>query len=461
MGKKMKKHFLLIAVLLLAVMAMAACTKEEPAQEESKAAVNVITTEELSSNIEDDSWVVVDTRLNDAYNGWKLEGVKRGGHIKGAVDFSANWLKVEKENKESILDEALEAKGIAKDKNIVLYDANGKDAAAVAQYLLGKGYENVYTYDVKQWAEDDSLPMEKYENYKNIVPASVVKDILDGKTPETFEEGKKVKMVEASWGEEENSYAKGHIPTAFHINTDVIEPPTKEEPVMWMMASDKELAQFALDYGFTKDDTVIVSGAEQMAAYRVALVLNYMGVDDVRVLNGGLGAWTAAGYEVETDSHKPEPVSDFGAQIPVNPDVIDTIEEAKAGLAKPEEFTLVDNRTWEEHIGENSGYSYHDKKGRVPGSMFGYAGKTDSYSLDYYRNIDGTMRNADEILGLWDEAGLDTSKHLSFMCGSGWRVAEIYAYSNVMGFENTSVFSDGWIGWSNGGNPIETGEPAK
>nr|WP_242943758.1 rhodanese-like domain-containing protein [Peptoclostridium litorale] len=435
---------------------MAACAKEEPAKEETNGAVNVITTEELSSKLEDDSWVVVDTRLNDAYNGWKLEGVKRGGHIKGAVDFSANWLKVEKENKDSILDEALETKGIAKDRNVVLYDANGKDASAVAEYLAGKGYENVYTYDVKQWAEDESLPMEKYENYKNIVPASVVKDILEGKTPETFEEGKKVKMVEASWGEEETSYAKGHIPTAFHINTDIVEPPPA-----WMLASDKELAQFALGYGFTKEDTVIVSGAEQMAAYRVALVLKYMGVDDVRVLNGGLGAWTAAGYEAETESHKPEPVSDFGAETPVNPDVIDTIEEAKAGLANPEEFTLVDNRTWEEHIGEISGYSYHDKKGRIPGSVFGYAGKTDSYSLDYYRNIDGTMRNADEILALWDEAGLDTNKHLSFMCGSGWRVAEIYAYSNVMGLENTSVFSDGWIGWSNGGNPIETGEPAK
>ena len=228
-----------------------------------------------------------------------------------------------------------------------------------------------------------------------------------------------------------------------------------------MLASDEELAQFALDYGFTKDDAVIVSGAEQMAAYRVALVLKYMGVGDVRVLNGGLEAWTAAGYDVETESHKPEPVRDFGAAIPANPNVIDTIEEAKAGLAKPEEFTLVDNRTWAEHIGESSGYSYHDKKGRIPGSVYGYAGKTDSMSLDYYRNIDNTMRNADEIMALWESAGLDTSKHLSFMCGSGWRVAEIYAYANTMGLENTSVFSDGWIGWSNGGNPTETGEPAK
>ena len=46
----------------------------------------------------------------------------------------------------------------------------------------------------------------------------------------------------------------------------------------------------------------------QMAAYRVAAVLSYIGVEDVRVLNGGLAAWTGAGYEVETTSNKPEPV---------------------------------------------------------------------------------------------------------------------------------------------------------
>ena len=211
----------------------------------------------------------------------------RGGHIEGAVDFSANWLKVDVEDKEKekTLDEALEVKGISPDKNIVLYDANGTDAKEVEKYLSEKGYENLYTYDVKQWAEDESLPMVQYKNYQRIVPASVVKDVLDGKTPETFAEGKKVKIVEASWGEEKESYAKGHVPTSFHINTDTVEPPPE-----WMLASDEVLSQFALDNGFTKDDSVIVTSESQMAAYRVAAVLSYIGVEDVRVLNGGLGS---------------------------------------------------------------------------------------------------------------------------------------------------------------------------
>ncbi|MDO6356020.1 rhodanese-like domain-containing protein [Caloramator sp. CAR-1] len=449
----MKKYFSLFLAILLTFFLFSGCSKQNQTK---TSGFNTISTEELKDKINDSQYVIVDTRINDAFNGWKLDGVKRGGHIPNAVDFSANWLKVDVKDKEKILDDTLKSKNITPDKNIVLYDANGKDAIEVANYLKSKGYNNIYIYDIKQWANDDSLPLEKFKNYHLIVPAAIVKDILDGKKPETFENAKTIKIVEASWGEEKDSYAKGHVPTSFHINTDLVEPPPA-----WMLASDKELEKFALDYGFTKDDTVIVTGENPMAAYRVAVVLRYMGVNDVRVLNGGLLAWKLAGYEVETKSNKPTPVKEFGAPIPGRPELIDTIDEVKAGMKKPDEFMLVDNRTWEEYIGKSSGYSYHHKKGRIPTAVYGYAGIGDSNSLQYYRNIDGTMRNGYEILALWKKAGIDTSKHLSLYCGSGWRVSEIMTYANVLGIDNISIYSNGWIEWSNNNNEYETGEPKK
>nr|WP_286312295.1 rhodanese-like domain-containing protein [Romboutsia ilealis] len=429
------------------------CSNEKENKDVADIEVKTIATKELQDKLSDDSWVVVDTRINDAFNGWKLDEVERGGHIKGAVDFSANWLTVDSKDKEKTLDKALETKGIEKDKNIVLYDANGKDAKEVANYLSEKGYKNLYTYNVADWAKDESLPMESYENYEMIVPATIVNDILDGKKPETFENSKNIKIVEASWGEESEAYSKGHVPTSVHINTDTVEPPPQ-----WMLASDEDLAKFANDYGFTKDDTIIVTGPDVMASYRVAVVLRYIGINDVRVLNGGNDAWTSAGYELETKSNKPVAGNDFGATIPANPDLIDTQAELKEML-KDSNNVLVDNRSWDEYIGKISGYSYHDKKGRIPGAVYGYAG-TSATTLEDYRNIDNTMRNADEIKALWKDAGIDTNKHLIFMCGSGWRAAEVLTYANVMGFDNASLYSDGWIGWSNDtSNPTETGEP--
>ena len=453
MIKKLSKKASLLSALVLTMALFAGCSNEKENQKVADIEVKTIATKELQDKLSDDSWVVVDTRINDAFNGWKLDEVERGGHIKGAVDFSANWLTVDSKDKEKTLDKALETKGIEKDKNIVLYDTNGKDAKEVANYLSEKGYKNLYTYNVADWAKDESLPMESYENYEMIVPATIVNDILDGKKPETFENSKNIKIVEASWGEESEAYSKGHVPTSVHINTDTVEPPPQ-----WMLASDEELAKFANDYGFTKDDTVIVTGPDVMASYRVAVVLRYIGINDVRVLNGGNNAWTSAGYELETKSNKPVAGNDFGATIPANPDLIDTQAELKEML-KDSNNVLVDNRSWDEYIGKISGYSYHDKKGRIPGAVYGYAG-TSATTLEDYRNIDNTMRNADEIKALWKDAGIDTNKHLMFMCGSGWRAAEVLTYANVMGFDNTSLYSDGWIGWSNDtSNPTETGEP--
>jgi len=460
MKKSFKISIFAILTSVLSTVLFAGCTTQneesQPSNSEVETSSNfeVISTEDLKAALEDDSYVIVDTRLNDAFNGWALDGVSRGGHIKGAVDFSANWLNVDVENKESILEEALKTKGIAQEKNIVLYDANDEDAKAVATYLSEKGYKNILIYNVREWADDSSLPMVKYENYHLIVPASIVKDVLDGKKPETFESASNIKIVEASWGEEDSSYANGHIPTAFHINTDLVEPPPT-----WMLGSSEELTEFALTHGFTKDDTVIVTSEYQMPAYRVAVVLRYMGVKDVRVLNGGLDAWKAAGYEVETTSNAPVPVEDFGIAIPANPQIITTLDQVKQNLENPS-FTLVDNRTWDEHIGVSSGYSYHDAKGRIPGSKFGHAGLSDSNSLDFFRNIDNTIRNQNEIMSLWKEQNIDLNSPLAFMCGSGWRAAEVLTYAQVMGLENTSLYSDGWIGWTlEEGNPIETGEP--
>ena len=451
-----KLFWILPLIILTSMLALSGCsTSSNEVEPVDNNEIKKITTEELSKNLSSEDWIIVDARDTNAFNGWALDGIKRGGRISSAVDFSANWLKVEVDNKDTLLQEELKTKNISNDKNIVLYDVNGKDAMDVATYLSSEGYENLYVYDFNEWINDDSKEMVKYDGYKWIVPASIVKDIVDGNKPETFENAGSIKMVEASWGETTESYDKGHVPGAIHINTDSVEPPPA-----WMLADDDTLLKVMLDNGISSKDTVIVSSEYQMAAYRVALVLRYAGVEDVRVLNGGIGSWTLAGYELETALNNPTPISDFGASFPSNPDIIDTIDEVKE-LLNSDGFTLVDNRTWDEYIGLSSGYSYHDKMGRIPGAKFGYAGKTDSNSLDFYRNIDNTMRNFDEIIALWNENGIDTNDQLSFMCGSGWRAAEVLYYANVAGYENVSLYSDGWIGWSNAGLPSETGEPTE
>lgn len=455
------KLLLIVLTLVVGVFFLASCSKEEAKNTESTSGIKTLTTEEVAKNIGQNNWVVVDTRENDAYNGWKLDGVKRGGHIKGATDFSAAWLKVDSKDKDKVLEEALKTKGILNDKNVVLYDANGKDAKEVAAYLQGKGYKNIYTYDVNEWANDDKKEMESYKNYQMLASASWVKDLIDGKNPEGYA-GKGYKVLEVSWGEEKDSpdyLTKGHIKGAIHVNTDDVE-----SGPLWNRKSDKDLIEFAKNYGINTDTTVVVYGADQAAASRVGVILKYLGVKDVRLLNGGTDKWISLGYEVEKTSNPKTPTDSFGADSPLNKGYIVDLDEAKNILADKDGSRLVDIRSWDEFIGKTSGYDYIKPKGRPAGSVWGHAGSDNSH-LEDFRNIDNTMRNKDEILAMWKDYDIIPDKRLSFYCGTGWRAAEVLLYADVIGIDKISLYDGGWNEWSgntgNPQNPIEVGEPQK
>lgn len=471
----MKKAISIAVCITLIMSLLAACSSAQapsgaPSAERSASEATpsangddgfpLATTEDVQNALSDGSAVVVDTRVNDAYNGWALDGVARGGHIPGATDFPAAGLASGAEDAEIIINRSLEHKGLTGEARVILYDAGGGEALQVAEFLAGKGISHISLYDVNAWADDENKEMESYPQYELIVPAAVVKDLLDGKEVATFDPDKPVKIVEVSWGDTEQSgYLEGHVPTAFHINTDDFEPPTETDPPEWRLGSDEILQNLVLKNGITANDCVITTSAQPMAAYRFATILQYLGVQDVRVMNGGMNNWNAAGFALSTEEVIPEPVDDFGAEIPANPDVIDTVAETQAFLADDDRYHLMDIRTWGEYIGNDTGYSYHNIAGRIDGAVFAYAGEDgDSNSMTYYRNADWSMRNGYEILSLWEEAGANLEHRLSFMCGGGWRAAETYWFARVMGLD-AALYSDGWCAWSNDGLPFLTGEP--
>lgn len=453
----MRTHatFLIAAALVLSLAAVVGCSDKDA--ESTKAPEKVgayvkATTDDVKAALESGDAVVVDARDNNAFIGWPLDGAKRGGHIDGATDFSANWLTIKGEDAEGqkAIDDKLaallETKGLKDAKAAIVYDANGDDAVAVADYLSDKGVADVKVYDVKEWAADDALPMEAYPNYELIVPASYAKDAVDGAV-----EG--LKVFEVSWGEESDDYKKAHIPGAVHINTDEVE-----EPPVWNRVSDAKLQQFALNNGVTTKTPVLLysNGTDSMAAYRVQAIMKYMGVEDVRVLNGGLAAWTRAGYDTEEGSNKKTTVADFGTTVPGRDGYIIDMPEAKAILADPQNASLVDIRSWDEHIGKTPGYDDIKEAGRPAGSRWGGDMPADN------ANVDGTMRNFDEVLANWAEWGIKPDQKLAFFCGTGWRAAEMLIYADVAGLKDVALYDGGWYEWiMRGDNPKATGEPTK
>lgn len=472
----MKKRYLsLVLATTLVIGLLSACAGKKEGSSASKktekTTYETVSTEDLESALKSEDTIVLDARSQDSYSGWALHGDKRGGHIPGSNLFSAFWLTCDYDDKknlegltrEKVLKEALETKGITDDKKVIVYDTNGKDAKAVCDYLAKQGIKNLSTYDAKQWIDDDSKEMESYPGYDMYVPASIVNEIVSGKSPEGFPSKDKIVVLDVRWGDDkESGYLDGHVPASVHINTDSFEPPKKygNDVEVWLLADNDTLKDLLLKNGITKDSFVIVTSPEPMAACRMAVICKYMGVSDVRVMSGGLVTWNGEGYKLEKKANKPKAATDFGTDVPAAPEWITTIDQAKENLQKPN-CTLVDNRTWDEYIGKTSGYDYYDVAGRIEGAVFGHAGIKSSSSVYYYRNIDKTMRTSSEIFKLFEKDGIDPHKHLMFMCGSGWRAAEILWDARVLGLSDTSLYSDGWIGWSNAGNPYVTGDPTK
>lgn len=275
---------------------------------------------------------------------------------------------------------------------------------------------------------------------------------------------KKVSILDVGWGDETSDpnsgsgYDAGHVPGAVHINTDEYETPkvyvegkADDYKTEWRLNSDKELIELCEKKGINKDDCVLITGYEPMATTRMGVILKYLGVNNVHVMSCAMNGWNANSYGFEKGINKPEK-TDLGITTPQNPDVIDTIEEVKGEIKDTDNYVVIDTRTEGEWNGTDSGYGYHDLKGRIPGTVFSPCSIGFSSSVYYYRNADMSMRSADALEAMWKSQGIDSNKHLVYFCGSGWRVSETCWASWIMG-KKASIYSDGWIGWSNEGNP--------
>ncbi|HET9848284.1 MAG TPA: rhodanese-like domain-containing protein [Candidatus Dormibacteraeota bacterium] len=423
---------------------------------------------ELRRKLSDDNLTIVDVRPLPAYNGWRLQAESRGGHIPGAVAFPREWL--------SSVDGAevarlLESKGIVPGREVVLYGYSREDLLAFRTSLIGPDI-SVRHYDGgwNEWTTDPNAPVERLFRYERLVHPGWLREVLSGGRPEAAPRQPYL-LFHVNFGVPEE-YEEDHLPGAIYLDTNLLESATD-----WNRRSPEEIDAALRSLGITSDTTVILYGrdtegdanekwpgrrAGQIAACRAALILQYAGVTDVRILDGGYDAWVRAGNPLETRRRKPTPVTSFGRPIPQHPEVILDIEDAKQILADPDDGALVSVRTWNEHVGRVSGYNYITPAGRIAGDVWGNCG-SDAYHMQHYRNVDNTMRPYPEIAANWAAAGITPDKWVAFYCGTGWRASETWFYAHLMGWPRVAVYDGGWFEWSQDpvNNPIEAGEPAE
>ncbi len=423
-----------------------------------------VSTAELKMQLNNPQTTLIDIRPVEAYNGWKLKNEARGGHISGARSLPLKWTRY--------IDwiEIVRSKGIGPEQNLIIYGYDHESSEKVADRFSRSGYNQiaVYNHFLDEWCRDETLKMDHLPRYRQLVYPEWLKTLIDGDTPPEFQ-GKEFVICHGHY-RNRGAYEEGHIPGAVDLDTN-----TLESPETWNRRSPEELKETLESLGITRNTTVILYGrfsfpdnndpfpgssAGHLGSIRSAFIMMYAGVKDVRILNGGLKSWEDAGYEVTSKDFAPAYRGEFGTSIPGCPELAVDVPEAREILAS-DQAELVSVRSWPEYTGEVSGYNYIEKKGRIPGSVFGNCG-TDAYHMENYRNLDHTTREYHEIEKIWAEVGVVPEKHNAFYCGTGWRGSEAWLNAWLMGWPRVSVFDGGWFEWSNDPmNPTATGIPER
>lgn len=264
---------------------------------------------------------------------------------------------------------------------------------------------------------------------------------------ELLASGAPVRLLDVRWRldrpDGRPEYLAGHLPGAVFVNLDTeLAAHGRPEDGRHPLPSTEQLQAAARRWGVGEGETVVTyDDTKGMAAARAWWLLRQAGVD-VRVLDGGIRAWTAAGNELETGDVEPEP-SEIELQ-PIGADALSIDEVAEF----PASGVLLDVRSPERYRGETE--PMDPAAGHIPGAL-------NLQAMDHV-DAEGRLVDAETLRHRFAAVGVTEGTPVAAYCGSGIAAAHTALALHEIGIES-KVFPGSWSQWSNTpGRPVATGE---
>lgn len=240
------------------------------------------------------------------------------------------------------------------------------------------------------------------------------------------------------------AYREGHIPAAVFVDLDaeLAAPPGRggRHP----LPEPESFAAAMRAKGVRSDRPVVCyDQGDDVAAARAWWVLGYFGHPEVRVLDGGIAAWTAAGLPLDTAEPHPTP-GDFQPHPGALPmlDAAQAAELARHGL-------LLDARTLVRYRGEQE--PIDPVAGHIPGAL----------SAPTTENMDpttGRLLPAATLRSRFTTLGASPGTPVGTYCGSGVTAAHQVLALTVAGIP-AALYVGSWSDWiSDPTRPIATTE---
>lgn len=230
-------------------------------------------------------------------------------------------------------------------------------------------------------------------------------------------------------------YADAHIPGAVFFDIDAIADRASTLPHMFPVAG-----QFAHNMGLLgigdDHDIVVYDAGNWMGAPRAWWTFRVFGRNDVKLLDGGLKAWRAAGGAVTAEPTWATP-SHFTARYDAER-VRDKAQLLDNLRSRAEQ--VVDARTPERFAGAVAEPWPGRRSGRIPQSFNVPFGALSDAST-------GALKPPAELRAIFESAGVDVARPIVTSCGSGVTAAALNLALHRMGVTGTALYDGSWAEW--------------
>ncbi|WP_367948823.1 sulfurtransferase [Microbacterium sp. NC79] len=227
------------------------------------------------------------------------------------------------------------------------------------------------------------------------------------------------------------AYLDGHIPGAIYVDLEA-ELAERPDP-QWgrhPLPTHRRLQRAARRWGLQPDDIVVIyDDLQSVAAARAWWLLVNSSVADVRILDGGLRAWLAAGYDLVTGDAQPPPGTAILSPLTAPIVGIDRVDPPAPGTI------LLDVRAPERYRGAPA--TGERVSGHIPGAI----------NLPTTTHLDaGRFRSPEVISRLFAAQGIGAQTQAIAYCGSGIAATHTIFAGWLIGLD-IALFPGGWSQW--------------
>lgn len=254
-------------------------------------------------------------------------------------------------------------------------------------------------------------------------------------------------------GSDREGFRSGHIPGALFVDLDAELAGDKGDGTAGRhpLPAEADLQILWRRVGINLGDAVVVYDArDSSAAARAWWLLRWSGVGSVRVLDGGLQAWAAAGLRVKAGDGTPNVPGGFRVRTGATGAAAGPIDADRAAeYALGAQTVLVDARAAARFRGEVE--PVDPVAGHIPGSV--------NIPFTELLQSDGRFKTALELRQIFADVGITPGTVVGASCGSGVTACHLILGAAAAGID-IQLFPGSWSSWCALGREVEIG-PAR